>query len=120
GGITLDRGGVVRGKVSTVNGGIGLQASTVEGRVETVTGDITVGSGSRVVGGILVEKPKGTLHGLFGKPKIPRIVIGPEAVVEGPMVFEREVKLYVHASAHIGSVTGASVARYSGERPPAD
>lgn len=120
GGITLDRGSVVRGNVSTVNGGIGLLASTVEGRVETVTGDITVGSGSRVIGGIKVEKPKGGLHGLFDKPKIPRIVIGPDAVVDGPMVFEREVRLYVHARARIGSVTGASAIRYDGDRPPAN
>jgi hypothetical protein len=35
-------------------------------------------------------------------------------------VFEREVKLFVHDSARIGRVTGATAVRYSGERPPQD
>ena len=36
------------------------------------------------------------------------------------MVFEREVKLYVHASARIGSVSGATAVRYDGATPPKD
>ena len=54
-------------------------------------------------GGIKVEKPSTSwlpIH--IGKHKPPRIVIGPNAVVDGPLVFEREVKLYVHATARIG------------------
>jgi hypothetical protein len=41
-------------------------------------------------------------------------------VVDGPLVFEREVKLYVHDSARIGQVSGATVVHYSGDRPPQD
>lgn len=120
GGIFTDRGSQVRGDISTVNGGIGLVGTGVDGRIETVTGDVTVGADSRVKGGILVEKPTGNFNFRLGKQKIPRIVIGPNAVVEGPMVFEREVKLYVHASARIGSVTGATAQRYDGANPPKD
>ena len=39
---------------------------------------------------------------------------------DSPLVFEREVKLYVHASARIGSVTGATAQRYDGANPPKD
>lgn len=120
GGIFTDRGSQVRGDISTVNGAIGVVGSQVDGRIETVTGDVTVGADSRVKGGILVEKPNGNFGFHLGKKKIPRIVIGPNAVVEGAMVFEREVKLYVHASARIGSVRGATAQRYDGATPPND
>ena len=81
------------------------------GGIDTVNGDITVGVGSHVKGGIKVEKP--SPHWLpisFGKRTPPRIIVGPNAVVDGPLVFEREVKLYVHSSARIGSVSGATAA----------
>ena len=120
GGIFIDRGSRVGGDVSTVNGAIGLVGTTVEGRIDTVNGDVTVGADSRVALGIRIEKPKGNFGLNFGKHKIPRVVIGPNAVVEGPMVFEREVKLYVHASARIGSVGGATAVRYDGATPPKD
>ena len=107
GSIFFDRGGALRGDVTTVNGGIGLVDVDLDGGISTVNGDITVGIGSHVRGGITVEKPSGQWSWL-GKPKVPRIVIGPGAVVEGPLVFEREVKLYVHASARTGSVRGAT------------
>jgi DUF4097 and DUF4098 domain-containing protein YvlB len=120
GSIFVGRGGRVSRDVSTVNGAIGLVGTGVDGRIETVTGDVTVGADSRVKGGVRVEKPTGNFNFRLGKQKIPRIVIGPNAVVEGPMVFEREVKLYVHASARIGSVTGATAQRYDGANPPKD
>ena len=118
GGIFMDRGSQVRGDISAVNGGIGIVGTAVGGRIETVNGDISVGADSRVTGGIKVEKQHGSFGGWFGKPKIPRIVIGPNAVVEGPLVFEREVKLYVHASARIGELRGATAVRYDGASPP--
>lgn len=120
GGIFIDRGSRVGGDVSTVNGAIGLVGTAVEGGIETVNGDVTVGADSRVARGIRVEKPKGNFGLNFGKHKIPRVVIGPNAVVDGPLVFEREVKLYVHASARIGSVSGATAVRYDGATPPKD
>ena len=120
GGIFVDRGSQVRGGISTVNGGIGIVGTDVGGRIETVNGDITVGADSRVKGGIKVEKPHGSMGGWFGKPKIPRIVIGPNAVIQDSMVFERTVTLYVHTSARIGNVSGATPVRYDGATPPKD
>ena len=120
GGIFFDRGSNVRRGVSTVNGGIGLVDTDLGGGIETVNGDITVGVGSHVKGGIRVEKPTGNWGLRMGKPKVPRIVIGPNAVVEGNLVFEREVTLHVHQSARIGNVSGATAQRYSTATPPQD
>lgn len=120
GSVFVDRGGRLSG-VSTVNGAIGLVDSDLSGGIETVNGDITVGAGSHVKGGIKVEKPTSNWMPInIGKRKPPRIIIGPNAVVEGALVFEREVKLYVHESARVGNITGATAVRYSGERAPAD
>ena len=120
GGIFIDRGGNVREDVSTVNGAIGLVDTDLGGGIETVNGDVTVGVGSHVKGGIHVEKPGKSIGISFGKPRIPRIVIGPNAVVDGALVFERDVVLYVHDSARIGSVRGATPTRYSTATPPKD
>ena len=103
-----------------MNGAIGIVATELGSGIETVNGDITVGVGSHLKGGIKVVKPHRNNWGGFvrGKPKIPRIVIGPDARVDGSLVFEREVKLYVHSSARIGSVRGATAIRFDGAAPP--
>ena len=120
GGIFIDRGGNVRDDVSTVNGAIGLVDTDLGGGFETVNGDITVGVGSHVKGGIHVEKPSGNMGMQWGKQRIPRIVIGPNAVVDGALVFERDVVLYVHDTARIGSVRGATPKSYNTATPPKD
>ncbi|MEO6226890.1 MAG: hypothetical protein ABIO61_03405 [Thermomonas sp.] len=121
GGIFVGRGGKVSRGIETVNGAIGVIGTDLGGGIETVNGDITVGVGSHVKGGIRIQKPNKGWGGFrMGKQKIPRIVIGPNAVVEGPMVFEREVTLYVHASANVGSITGATAKRFDGATPPKD
>ena len=118
GGIEIERGSRIFGKLETVNGEIDMEGTEVDGRIETVNGDITVGEGSTVRGGILVEKPKGNwIFGNNNTQKIPRIVIGANSVVEGTLDFEREVELYVHASAKIGTVRGATAKRFSGATP---
>jgi hypothetical protein len=38
-------------------------------------------------------------------------------VVEGPLEFEREVKLYVSDTAKVGEIKGATPVRFSGEKP---
>jgi DUF4097 and DUF4098 domain-containing protein YvlB len=113
--ITLDKRTQIGGSISTVNGDLTLDESRVEGELKTVNGDITVGADSRVGGGILVEKPHGWSHG--SNKTIPKIVIGPRAVVEGTLRFEREVKLYVSRSATIGKVEGATPVMFDGEAP---
>ena len=117
GSIFTDRGTTIGGNVDTVNGAIGLVGTRLAGGIETVNGDITVGIGSHVKGGIKVEKPRGWSI----KPRRdPRIIIGPNAVVEGPLVFERPVTLYVHTSAKVGPVTGATAKPFSTDTAPTE
>ncbi len=115
GGITVGKLSELKGNhLSTVNGKVLIYQSTIHGRVSTVNGDITVGSHTKIHGGILVDKPTGLS---WGKPKIPRVLIGPNAVVKGDLVFKRDVELVVHSSAKIGKVTGATAIVYTDKIP---
>ena len=116
GGIYVDRGSRIGGDIETVNGSIGLVAVQLGGDIETVNGDITVGIDSVVKGGIKVNRPSFGIS--LTAPRKPRIVIGPNAVVEGQLIFEREVTLLVHDSAKIGPVTGATPQRFDSEAAP--
>jgi len=114
GSITLGHGADVGGHVENVNGAISLDAAHVAGGLETVAGDITIGAGSQVEGGIVVDKP----HGWFNNSsRNPVVVIGPHAVVQGTLEFRREVTLKVSDSAQIGPVKGATVVKFSGDKP---
>ena len=115
GSIRLDRGAEVGGKLSNINGAIALDAAHVAGGIETVNGDITVGARSRIEGGILVNKSNSWFH--FGDSRVPHIVIGPHAVVQGTLEFRREVVLKVSDSAQIGPVKGATPVKFSGDAP---
>lgn len=117
GGIFIDRGGQVDGDVESVNGAVGLVATEVTGGIRMVHADLTVGAGSHVHGTVRYHKPQSTFS--FGKRRVPRVVIGPGARVDGALVFEHEVQLHVHETATIGPVTGATAQRYSGDRAPA-
>ena len=116
GGISLEKGADVGGHVSNVNGSIELEAAHVGGGIETTTGDIDIGANSRVEGGILVNKSSEGWFS-FHEPKIPRVIIGPGAVVKGTLKFDREVKLYVSDRASIGPVQGATINKFTGNRP---
>jgi hypothetical protein len=96
-----------------------VQQTEVGGQVRTVSGDITIGARSRVKGGILVEKSQGIRFN-WGKKRTPRVVIGPNAVVEGELRFERAVELFVHPSARIGKVSGATAQPWTDHLPPRD
>jgi predicted acyltransferase (DUF342 family) len=111
GGIRLDHGADVSGDVVNINGGITLASTHVGGSIGTVNGDIDVGSGSHVENGIHVEGTDSY------NSRVPRIVIGPNATVNGTLEFEREVELYVSDTATIGRVVGATPIRFSGEQP---
>jgi hypothetical protein len=119
GGIFVGRGGTVAKGIETVNGAIGIVATQIGGDIETVNGDITVGVDSHVRGGIKVNKPTSNWMPIeFGSKRKPRIIIGPNAVVDGDLVFEREVTLYVHKTARTGKVTGATAVAYDTARAP--
>ena len=112
--IALAHGADIAGKASNVNGRITLDAAHIGGGIETVSGDVEIGANSRVEGGVLVEKP----HGFsWGKSKNPRIVIGPHAVVDGTLDFRRDVDLYVSDTAKVGTITGATANKFTGDHP---
>lgn len=118
GSLFADQGSRIREGVENVNGSIGLVGTTVGGGISTVRGDVTVGVGSHVKGGLRVEKPRGSFNMKQQRP--PRIVIGPDAVVEGALVFEHPVVLYVHKSAKTGPVTGATAKTFDTPTAPKD
>jgi predicted acyltransferase (DUF342 family) len=121
GGISVDFNSRVGGDVATVNGGITVRQTEVGGQIRLVNGDIMVGAKSHVRGGIHVEKNKGVQFGWGSrKPRVPRVIIGPNAIVDGELRFERDVQLYVHTSAKIGKVIGATVLPYTDTIPPRD
>ncbi len=120
GAIRIGEGGRIGGDIATVNGSISLDDAQLHGDISTVNGDITLGANSRVEGGIVVERPRNSWWPIrfeSGKPP-PRVVIGAGATVSGALVFHRDVRLYVHDSARIGAVTGATPVRFSGSEPP--
>lgn len=118
GSVFADHGDRLAKDIETVNGSIGLVHTELAGGIRTVTGDITVGVNSHVHGGIHVDKQQHGFSIHLGKQRPPHIVIGPGATVDGPLVFEREVVLYVHDSAKTGPVTGAKVLHFSGDHAP--
>jgi hypothetical protein len=97
-----------------------LQAAHVAGGIKTVNGNLDVGSNSHVDGGILVQKDSSDVIWFFhwGSNAMPKVVIGPGAVVQGNLRFEREVHLFVSDTATIGPVIGATAVKFSGEKPP--
>lgn len=113
--ISIGKGSHVRGNIENVNGKMDLEGVRVDGRLKTTNGDIEVGPNTVVSKGILVEKPN---RGWFNRnSKTPKIVIGPNAIVQGTLKFEREVELYVSESARVGNIEGATPVRFSGSRP---
>jgi DUF4097 and DUF4098 domain-containing protein YvlB len=117
--LTLNAGADTAGAATNVNGKIVLQAAHIGGGISTVNGDIDIGANSRVEGGIVVQKEHDTFWFLhWGTSSTPRIVIGPGAVVQGNLRFERQVQLYVSDQASIGPVSGATAIKYSGAKPP--
>jgi DUF4097 and DUF4098 domain-containing protein YvlB len=117
GGIRLAPEAEVGGHLSNVNGMIELDAAHAARGLETVGGDITVGANSRVEGGIVVKKPNGGWFSSHNNNRVPRIVIGPGAVVQGTMDFEHEVELHVSDRATVGTINGARAIKFSGDRP---
>lgn len=118
GSIYVGRGGRVQRNVETVNGAIGLVDADLGGGIETVNGDTTVGAGSHVRGGIRYVKPTGNWNLWPKTRRNPRVIVGPDARVDGPLVFEHAVDLYVHATARTGAITGATAVRYTTDRAP--
>ena len=122
GALSLAAGSAVKGKLTNVNSHITIDAAHVGQGIATVNGDIDVTGNAVIDGGIKVKKPND--NGVFGihfsSDNIPRITIGAGATVNGPLTFERPVKLYISDQAHVaGPITGAEAIKFSGAAPPA-
>ena len=69
---------------------------------------------------MIVQEPGGW-NSRKEKTRNPRVVIGPGSRVEGTIVLERKVKLYISESAEVGGVSGEmsmdDAVRFSGDRP---
>jgi len=107
--LTLRRGARVDGRLENVNGDFVLDGATVRGGLGTVNGDVRVGAGSIIDGGILVEKPSGWSWPT--SERLPRVTIEAGAVVNGTLKFEREVELQVADGAVVGPIEGVAPRR---------
>lgn len=118
--ISLETGTKVGNDVANVNGEIGVTGAEIGGDLSTVNGDVTLTGNAILRGDLTVEKPHG-----FGwnddERRKPKIIVGPGARVEGNIVLEREVELYISETAEVGGVSGVmsmdQAVRFSGERP---
>lgn len=109
----------VAGNAGNVNGEITLDAATVGGNLQTTAGDITLSNGAVIHGSLTVKRDNSWLGSWF--PRLqhwPVIVIGPGCRVDGPLLFQRPVKLYVSDQASVGPIQGAKPVRYTGAAPP--
>lgn len=108
--LTLAAGSRVAGRVSTVNGGIRLEASQAVA-VETTSGSIELLDGTIIEGTLRVREPSREQRDR------PRVLIGADVRVGGPLQFDRPVELYIHESAEVGEIHGAEARFFSGEQP---
>lgn len=118
--ITVEKGALINEDVGNVNGEIDLNGAEIGGNLSTVSGDINLADQSVVKGDIIVEEPGGW-NSNKEKTRMPRVVIGPGSRVEGTIVLERKVGLFISESAEVGGVSGEmsidDAVRFSGDRP---
>ena len=117
GAITVDKEAAVAGAVGNVNGRIELTGTEIGGNVTTVTGDVQIDQ-SVLKSDLVIEKPSFWSRVSNRKP---RVVIGPGSRIEGALVIEYEIELFVSDSAELGEVRGVmtldDATRYSGDMP---
>jgi len=118
--ISIEKGARIVENVGNVNGEIELTGAQIGGDLSTVNGDIELEDSSIVKGDLIVEEPGGWGSNKE-KNRIPRVVIGPGSRVEGTLVLERKVELFISETAEVGGVSGVmsmdDAVRFSGERP---
>ena len=118
GGIAVEGGSKVANDVENVNGDIEFRGSEIGGTLTTVNGDVELIEGAVLRGDLVVEKPGGWG---WKNNRMPRIVIGPGSRVEGVILLEREVELFISEAAEVGGVEGEmsldDAVRFSGKRP---
>ena len=116
--IRLQPGARVARDVGNVNGEIEIAGAEIGGDLATVNGDVTLSDNAQIRGDLVVEKPDGFN---WDDNRRPRVVIGPGSRIDGEIVLEREVELYISDSAAVGGVRGVmsleDAQRFSGDRP---
>ncbi len=121
GSISLEQGTTVAGDVGNVNGSIEFEGAEIGGNVTTTSGGVQLSDASVVKGDLIIEEPGGWFNWGSNKDKKPKIIIGPGSVVEGKVILEREVELYISETAEVGGVEGVmsmdDAVRFSGDRP---
>lgn len=117
--VRLQPGAQVARDVGNVNGELEITGAEIGGNLSTVNGDVTLTENARLRGNLVVEEPGG--FNWNDRKRQPRIVVGPGVRVDGEIVLEREVELYISESAEVGGVTGVmsmdDAVRFSGDRP---
>lgn len=111
--ISVSEGVAIDGGITSVNGRIEMRGARAASLV-TNNSSVLLDEGTVIAGELRIRKSKG-INFNAGSP--PKIVIGRDVTVEGPLKFEREVELFVHESASVGEITGAEAATYSGNEP---
>lgn len=116
--IRLDPGARVANDVGNVNGEIEISGAEIGGNLSTVNGDVMLTENAHLRGDLIVERPGGFN---WDDGRDPRVVVGPGVRIEGEIVLEREVELFISESAEVGAVTGVmtieDAERFSGDRP---
>ena len=117
GSITVEPKAVVAGEVSNVNGRISLTGTEIGGDVTTVTGDVRIDQ-SVLKSDLVIEEPSSWNKASNRKP---RIVVGPGSRIEGAIVVEYEVELFISDEAEVTEVRGVmtldDAQRFSGDVP---
>jgi hypothetical protein len=118
--IGVDAGSSIAEDLSNVNGEISITGAEIGGNLTTVNGDVSLTEGARLHGDLNIEKPGG-INWSKNNSRKPRIIIGPGSRVDGNIIVEREVELYISDTAEVGGVSGVmsidQAVRFSGERP---
>jgi hypothetical protein len=115
GDVSLADGAELTGRLINTNGKITVIAGHVGGGINTANGDISIMGASHVEGGIEVQQ---VASGFSLGGSDPTVIIGPGATVQGDLIFKRKVRLLVSDRATIGTVTGATAVRFTGDTPP--
>lgn len=109
----------VKGDVRSMVGTIRAEDSVIEGSIRSVASRIEL-SGHTRVGGIVLDKPDPSVNiDDHAEQRPPVVLIGPGAIVSGPIVAQRGGTLLVSRQAHIGTVRGIAVQRFDGPMPAA-
>ena len=120
--IGLKDGTKVGGAVTTVNGALDFNGATISGDASTVNGDVTLADKTVIEGDLVIEKPDRSFWNWSDSSRhLPVVTIGPGSRVDGTIVLNRKVKLFISETASVGAVSGEmtmeDAVRFKGKRP---